>query len=140
MEKTLARIDQGIHVAIDDTSELNERVQLLSDITPGKLPEEKGKALSVGKNLMVDLEAVKKNGDEITKEVEPLRKRLNETHKEPLKLKNASEIRAKADELNERISDFNDTLSMARTKRIPDFKANVADIEIKLKKDLRMDL
>lgn len=140
LEKTLARIDQGIHVSIDDTTELNERVKLLSDITPGKLPEEKAKALSLGKNLMIDLEAVKKNGEEITKEVQPLRKQLNETHKEPLKLKNAVEIRAKADELNERISDFNDTLSMARTKRIPDFKANVADIEAKLKKELRLEL
>lgn len=97
LEKTLARIDQGIHVSIDDTSELNERVNLLSDITPGKLPEEKAKAISLGKNLMVDLGAVKKNGEEIKKEVEPLRKKLNETHKEPLKLKNAGEIRAKAD-------------------------------------------
>lgn len=140
VERTLGRIDQGILIAIDDTTELNQRLALLSELTPGKLPEEKAKAGAIGKDLSRDLDNVKTNGEEITKEIAPLRKELNATYDTPLKLADPKGIRAKAQTLDERISDYNDTLNMARSKRIPDFKKNLADIEETLKKELRVEL
>ncbi len=100
VERYLANIDQGILIAIDDSTELNDRVRLLSEITPGKLPEEKAKCSSIGKDLIRDLDAVKTNGEEIKHEIAPLRKQLNDTYDNPLKLKDPNAIKLKAEELN----------------------------------------